>query len=164
MARTGLRLTALWLSVARLHLKRGRLEKKKKAELNIADRGCDIFYENNIKQIPLSENTAVNGDFQLRFVVLKVLWCYLTSSTAACLPLSGTDGSGECLAHSLLISRLLTALTRIFLTWGVNVVFQLLFAWFSAAVFMVRNRDPARIGAPKQPSCQTAAMADNSPG
>lgn len=32
-------LTALWLSVARLHLKRGRLEKKKKAELNIAGPG-----------------------------------------------------------------------------------------------------------------------------
>lgn len=38
-----LRLTALWLSVARLHLKRGRLEKKKKAELNIAERGYEIF-------------------------------------------------------------------------------------------------------------------------
>lgn len=26
---------------------RGRLEKKKKAELNIADRGCDSFFANN---------------------------------------------------------------------------------------------------------------------
>lgn len=103
------RLTALWLSVARLHLKRGRLEKKKKAELNLADRGCDNFRKKSLTDSPFRKLRWFIESFRCELRLLIALNGYLTSPQSPRLNHSrcnerAAEAAGEASADSLLIS------------------------------------------------------------
>lgn len=72
-----MRLTALWLSVACLHLKRGRSEKKKKAELIIAERGCDIFSRITLNRFLLLKVTVGYGVISVRALSINcTYWAF----------------------------------------------------------------------------------------